>query len=501
MFSKVLITSRGLIQTQTIKAVQELGAKAVVLNLPGQKINISEYIADEVYPVKDSNQVNILYDRKTLLEIAKSCHADAVHPGYGFLAEDLEFATELKKRNICFISAGLLNNQGLSFKYKTKEVVSSLGIKTTRGSKPCKTYEELKQNIRHFKYPLILKPEHGVGADGVVIVHSESELEVAYRMITILAEAHQAITKDVIIEEYLGTARQIEFPVLRDKYGNVVVLPEIECSIQRRFNPLLIESPVPNLNPDLIKQLRINCKQIVEKFQIIGLLYIEFFIVNNQSYCNGINCSIQPSCLLSYETTGFNILKHQIQLMAGEKLDFSEQDIQLKKHGIGISINAEDPDNNFIPSTGKLENDLIFNSPGIAIYKTLTTGDEIPSFYEPQVAHVVSVGDNRRETISKLKSALWNFVIEGVKSNLTFLYAIINSDEFKAANYNLTYLQNPKILQQLLQPKIFKNELALAALIAAVSLQNDVACRQKLIAQHKNESLSFWNLTHRILNR
>jgi acetyl/propionyl-CoA carboxylase alpha subunit len=187
--------------------------------------------------------------------------------------------------------------------------------------------------------------------------------------------------------------------------------------------------------------------------------------------------------------------------MAGEKLAFSEQDIRLKGHGINVSINAEDPEDNFIPGTGKIENDLIFNSPGIAIYKTLTTGDEIPSFYEPQVAHVISLGDNRREAISKLKAGLLNFVLEGVKSNLTFLYAILNSDEFKNANYTLTFLKNPKTLQQLLQPKVFKNELALAALIAAVSLQADTVSRQKLIAEHKNENLSFWNLTHRILTR
>ncbi len=494
MFKRILVTNRGLMQSLTIKAIQELGATAVTICMPGKFATPHRLLADEVYESKKQDNIHLLYDKTALLDIAKTAKVDAVHPGYGFLSENFHFANELKKSNITYISSINLVDETQNSKKYVHKIATELGIKTPRQSVRCSSFEELKDAAKNFKFPFIVKPAFGLGAQGVMLVKSIHQLNIAYNLISILADSHRIISKDVIIEQHFGSAQQFEFPILRDKSGNIAVLPEINCSIQRRFSPFILESPAINIKPELIKQLRVYCRQLAERLKIVGVIYAEFFIINNEAYFNSINFSIQPSFLLTFELTGINILKHQINLIAGERLTFSEQDIKLRGHSIATFINAESPENNFIPSTGVIEHDFLLGAPGTTIYKTLTAGDEVPSNFEPRIAEYIVTDDNRRLAIAKLKSALSTAIIEGVKSNLSFLKAVIASNLFKNCEYNLEFLRNPKILQELLASSIPFGEKELASLVATLSLQSDNVGRQKLISerQGQQDGFSLW---------
>ncbi len=441
MFSKILIANRGEIAIRIIRACKELGIKTVAVFSEEDKNSLHLEFADEAICIGKSPPQESYLNISNIISAAEVTDSDAIHPGYGFLAENPHFAEICESCGIKFIGPTSENIKLMGDKIRAKESMRKAGLPLIPGSEGViKTKEEALKIAKKMEYPIILKAKAGGGGRGMRICHSDVRLISAF--MTAQSEAKSAFGDDsVYLEKFLNSPRHIEVQIIADNYGNVVHLGERDCSIQRRHQKLIEESPSPAINAKMRKKLGEYAIKGAKYIQYISAGTMEFLMDNRGSlYFMEMNTRIQVEHPVTEAITGIDLVKLQILVAAGERLNLKQEEIKLDGSAIECRINAEDPMNNFLPSPGVIEFSYIPGGKDIRVDTHVYSGYKIPSFYDSLIAKLIARGKNRDETLKKMDRALDEFLIEPIKTTIPFCKKIINDPDFKRGNYNTSFL-------------------------------------------------------------
>lgn len=444
MFRKILIANRGEIAVRVIRAAKEMGISTVTVHSEADEYCLHTKLSDQDVcigpaPSKDS-YLNIL----SILSAAEITGVDAIHPGYGFLAENSKFSNICHDHKITFIGPSAEVIDLLGNKAAARKTMLDVGVPITPGTGIIHNPEEAIAFSKEAGYPVIVKATAGGGGKGMRVAWSDEEL---VNIIPIAqGEAKSAFgNPDVYVEKYLQNPRHIEIQFIADRYGNAVHLGERDCSIQRRHQKLLEESPSPRLTSAIREEMGEAVKKGVTKVGYVGVGTMEFlFDENGKFYFMEVNTRIQVEHPVTELVTGIDIVKEQINVAMGEKLSFTQKDIKFTGHAIECRINAEDPYMNFMPTPGRIEDFHLPGGPGIRIDAHGYSGYEIPKFYDSLVAKMLAWGRTRDEAIARMKRALGEFKATGIKTTVPFHEKVLESEAFKKGNYSTKFLEDFK---------------------------------------------------------
>jgi acetyl-CoA carboxylase biotin carboxylase subunit len=442
MFKKVLIANRGEIAVRVIKALRELGIKAVAIYSQADKQALHVKLADEAYDLGDPLPVNSYLNIDKIIKIAKKAKVDAIHPGYGFLSENSTFSKALEDNNIKFIGPNYKIIELLGDKIVSKETAAKAGVPVSLSINISDYNEKILKEIEEkIGFPLMIKASKGGGGKGIRIVYDKNllkdSLEAAQR------EALNAFgDKSVYVEKYFENPRHIEVQIIGDEYGNIVHLYERECSIQRRFQKIIEETPSPTIDNETREKITQAAKKIAQYVGYYNAGTVEFIVdKNNNFYFLEVNTRLQVEHPITEIATNIDIVKTQILVAMGNKLPFNQEEIKQNLHVIEARVNAEDPENNFIPSPGQVK---ILKFPyfvkDLRIDTYLEENSIIPPYYDSLVAKVIIWDKNRINAINKMISALKNFIILPIKTNKDFIISILSHPEFINANIHTNFI-------------------------------------------------------------
>jgi acetyl-CoA carboxylase biotin carboxylase subunit len=451
--NKILIANRGEIALRIIRTCKEMGIKTVALcSQKGQENNFLETnLASEYYYLEEEGSAGYLNPKK-IIEIAKKSQANAIHPGYGFLAENWKFARFCKKNKIKFIGPHFNTLRKFEDKIEAKKQAKKIGIPTLPASeKTIKTKRELFKSATKIKPPFILKAQRGGGGMGIRVIDdqisSSDLLSVTLGIQRQMASGFNDI--DFFLEKYLPEARHIEFQILGDG-ENIIHLGERDCTIQRRFQKLLEEAPSSFISNKQREEMGDWAIKLCKELKYQGAATVEFLIDKNKNYYfMEVNPRIQVEHPITEAITGIDIVKEQIKIAKGEKISFNQNDVKLNGWAIEARINAEDPKKNFRPVPGRITKYIPSGGQGVFIHSFLHDGQEIYPFFDSLLAKIVAYGKNREEAIKKLKSALDEIIIDGVPTTIPFFKKVLNDKNFLNGNYYTNYIEKSDILKEL----------------------------------------------------
>jgi acetyl-CoA carboxylase biotin carboxylase subunit len=441
MFKKVLVANRAEIAVRVMRACQEMGIRTVAVYSDVDSEAPHVQMADESVnigaPAPSESYLNI----DKILAAAKGAGAEAIHPGYGFLSENPEFARRCQEEGLAFIGPKAEVIHRMGNKVEAKKVMAAAGVPTIPGySGPMDDGTRLAIECDKIGYPVIVKAAAGGGGKGMHIVEAESHLASAVE--TARREALSAFGDDsVFIEKYLAETRHIEIQVLGDHHGNVIHLFERECSIQRRHQKVIEETPSPALNQKLRERMGLAGVMAAKAVGYTNAGTCEFMFSGGQFYFLEMNTRLQVEHAITEATTGVDIVKWQIRIAAGEELTLSQSEITQRGHAIECRIYAEDPEKGFMPSTGKVHR---FEAPsGVNVRHDtgMESGQVVTPYYDPMLAKLIVSGETRDDAMRKMDWALSNYVALGVQTNIPFLKAIVNHPEFKAGNLSTNFIE------------------------------------------------------------
>ena len=441
MFSKVLVANRGEIAIRIIRACKELGIRTVAVYSEADKNSLHVEFADEAICIGKSPASESYLNISSIISAAEITDSDAIHPGYGFLAENAYFAEICESCGIKFIGPTSENIRLMGDKIKAREVMKKAGLPLIPGSKTAvKTKEEALSLANKLGYPVILKAKAGGGGKGMRICHSDVRLISAF--MTAQSEAEAAFgDAELYIEKFLHHPRHIEVQIAADNFGNVVHFGERDCSIQKRHQKLIEEAPSPVMNEKLREKLG---KMVVEAIKTIGYSSVgtvEFLMDEEGNfYFIEMNTRIQVEHPVTEEITGIDLVKLQILIAAGEKLPIKQQDIKISGSAIECRINAEDPENNFLPSCGNIEFCYFPGGKDIRVETHLYSGYVIPPYYDSLLAKIIAKGKTREEALKKMDRALSEIRIEPIKTTTSFCRKIVNHPDFKKGKYHTGFI-------------------------------------------------------------
>ena len=501
MFSSVLIANRGLIQANCVRAVKELGCKAITIYAPNDRSSAGVRNADEAYELKVKASGIPYLDIDQIVELAVEKKVDAVHPGYGFLAQNKEFKRRLNDQGIQLISPDHKPANDLADKPATRNFAQKLGLPVLPGTSSFSHIDELKMAAENIGYPLVMKATEGYGGIGLRVIERASELEAAYKSITLQAERFLFQHNHVYLEKYFEGARHLEFPVARDAHGNMVVFPERECTVQRRYQKLVTETPSTCITEALRGKLRSAAELLMIQLDIKGFVSIEFLFNGDQAYFLEINGYIQPSHAVSALLTGVDMLREQVSIAAGNALTFKQRDIKTDKVAISVFVSAEDTDNNFAPSPGTIERlDLPYGD-GVYSLTNVCTHDTVGTFYDPIVALIMSIEDNREKAIVKMSTALDGLHIDGIKTSISLLRALMKYPDYLKGTFDNEILSKKESREKIFDHYRTPQESEIAALVAALSLHRDSSKQHLLDAARSNSKAKIWDMASEWFNR
>ncbi len=444
MFYKLLIANRGEIALRIIRACKELGIRTVVAHSTVDSNSLHVRLADESVCIGPHSSKDSYLNASAFLSAAEITDSEAIHPGYGFLAENPDFAEICENCGIKFIGPSSKIISLMGNKILAREKMAEAGIPILPGSK--KGVKDEKEAIKIGKeigFPVIIKASAGGGGRGMKIVYSPTSLPNAFH--SAMAEAVAAFGNgELYIEKYCESPRHIEVQIMADEYGNVVHLGERDCSIQRRHQKILEESPSPGSDDDLRKRIGDVAIKIAKTIKYNNVGTVEFLLdSSNNFYFIEMNTRIQVEHPVTEMVTGIDIVKEQIKLAYGEKLTLKQKDIKLKGHSIECRINAEDPVT-FLPSAGKISSLHFPGGMGIRIESAIYNSCEITPYYDSLVAKIIAYGVDRREAISRMSRALEEIVIEGISTNVPFQQRILRNHDFIKGNVFTDFLNRFK---------------------------------------------------------
>ncbi|HOK03939.1 MAG TPA: acetyl-CoA carboxylase biotin carboxylase subunit [Victivallales bacterium] len=443
MFRKILIANRGEIALRIIRACKELGIRSVAVHSKADSNSLHVHLADESVCIGESYPSSSYLQIPQIISAAEICDVDAIHPGYGFLAENAHFAEICESCNIKFIGPGPSQIRAMGDKVAARQTMKKAGVPTTPGSDGAVADEkDAKKLAAALKYPVIIKAAAGGGGKGMRIAHNEASLIQGFHAAR--SEAEKAFgNPEVYIEKYIEKPRHIEIQILADSHGNVVHLGERDCSIQRRHQKLIEESPSPFLTPDLRKKMGNTAIKAASSVGYTNAGTVEFLVDSNKNfYFMEMNTRIQVEHPVTEEITGIDLVKEQILIAAGEKLSFKQKNISFNGHAIECRINAENPYNNFSPCPGKVN---LFHQPGgkgIRIDSHVYSGYSIPPYYDSMIAKLIVHAENRKIAIAKAQRALDEFIIEGIATTIPFSQFVLSSKEFVTGDYDTGFIEN-----------------------------------------------------------
>ena len=451
MFQKILIANRGEIAIRVIRACKDMDIKTVAVYSTADKDALHVDYADEAYCIGPPPSAESYLKYANITAVADFANVDAIHPGAGFLAEDAQFAEICEAHQIKFIGPSIKDLMTMGDKVRALETVAKAGLKLVPGSQNSKrkkdkkatveTPEEAAELAEKIGYPIGIKASAGGGGRGIRIAYNRPSLFNLFH--TAKAESEAAFGNgDVYIEKWIEDARHIEVQVLGDSHGNVVHFGERECSIQRKQQKLLEEAPAASISAKVRNEI---CKAAVKAAKSIGYTNagtIEFVVDKNENfYFLEMNTRIQVEHTITESITGVDLIKEQIRLAMGEEMGYSQSDIHIKGHAIECRINAEDPANQFMPSPGLVTDYQPPGGIGIRVDGYIYTGYTVPPHYDSLVAKLIAIGSNRNEAISRMKRALSEFKIEGIKTTIPLHQNILNDERFLNRNIFTNFLK------------------------------------------------------------
>jgi len=442
LFKKILVANRGEIALRIIRACKELNIPTVAVYSEADADSLHVRFADECVKIGPPPSSQSYLNIPRIISAAEVTNADAIHPGYGFLAENAQFAEICESCHIHFIGPSSEMIASMGDKSFAKAKMKKAGVRTIPGSdgivNDLKTAETIAEEIG---FPVIFKATAGGGGRGMRVVNDRKELEKAF--ITARTEANAAFSNpNLYIEKYFEHPRHIEVQILGDKYGNVIALGERECSIQRKHQKLIEESPSPAVNEKLRKKLIDTAVRGAKQVRYESAGTIEFLLDQDGTfYFMEMNTRIQVEHPVTEAVFGLDLIKKQILLGAGEKLDTIIRGYKLRGHAIECRINAEDPDKNFRPSPGKIEAFHVPGGPGVRVDTHAYSQYVIPSFYDSLIAKLITSGKDRDEAIGRMKRALDEFIIEGVATTIPFHKRVMNDIDFQQGNFDTKYIE------------------------------------------------------------
>lgn len=442
MLKKVLIANRGEIAVRIIRACRELGISTVGVYSEVDKDSLHVKLADEAVCIGPASPSKSYLNVKNILEAACLTGADSIHPGFGFLSENSHFAKMCEEIGIKFIGPSYKMIELMGNKSKAKETMKNSGIPVVLGSDGVvESLEETKKIAKNIGYPVILKASSGGGGKGIRIAFSEEELIKEYNIVK--NEAKLSFNDDSLyIEKYIENPRHIEIQIMADEHGNVVHLGERDCSIQRKNQKILEETPSSFIDDKLRKKMGKVAVNAIKEIGYTNLGTIEFLVDKNKDfYFMETNTRVQVEHPVTEMYTGIDIIKEQIKIASGEPLNFTQKDIKFKGHSMECRINAENPSKNFMPCPGKITGIHLPGGNNIRVDTSVYTDYVIPQNYDSMIAKVIVHGQNREESIAKMKSALREFVIEGIDTNIEFLDKILSNENFINNNYDTSFIQ------------------------------------------------------------
>ncbi|MBW2976302.1 acetyl-CoA carboxylase biotin carboxylase subunit [Candidatus Woesearchaeota archaeon] len=444
-FKRILIANRGEIALRVIRACRELGIETVIVYSKPDKGTLAVKFADKAHYL---GPVISYLDVNKIISIAKKAKADAIHPGYGFLAENVQFAKLCEKNKIKFIGPSSRTIELLGDKVRARKTMLKAGVPIIEG-----TTIALKNKKHAFKvakklgFPIIVKAAAGGGGKGMRMIKSEDELGAAYESAE--AEAYLSFrNKTLYMEKYVEEPKHIEFQILADQYGNVVHLGERDCSIQRKHQKLVEESPSPAISNDLREKMGEAAIKAVSAAKYEGAGTVEFLLDKNKNfYFMEMNTRIQVEHGVTEMVTGVDLVKEQIKLAAGAKLAFNQDHIKMEGWAIECRVNAEDPLNNFTPSIGTIVNYLPPGGPGIRINSICHSGYKVLPHYDSLLSLLICHGNTRHEALSRMKNALKEYIIEGVNTTIPLHLAILHNKNFVRGNFTTEFIEANSIIK------------------------------------------------------
>lgn len=448
MFSKILIANRGEIAVRIIRACREMGIQTVAVYSEADRNALHVQMADEAICIGAAAPKDSYLNVQNIISATVLSGAQAIHPGFGFLSENSKFARICRECNITFIGPSPECIEDMGNKSNAREIMIKSGIPVIPGSDGAILDEEdLIETARNIGYPVMIKASAGGGGRGIRIVYKEEDIIKNYQ--NAKAEAKAAFGDDTIyLEKFVEKPKHIEFQILGDDFGNVVYLGERDCSMQRRNQKLMEESPSPIMTEELRKAMGETAVKAAEAVGYNNAGTIEFLLDKDKNYYfMEMNTRIQVEHPITEMVTQIDLVKEQIKISAGEPLGFSQEEICINGHAIECRINAENVSRDFMPCPGRITDIYVPGGFNVRVDSAVYAGYEIPPYYDSMIAKLIVYGKSRQEAIAIMRRALGEFIIEGVSTNIDFQYDLVNSEEFLTGTYDTKYVE--KFIEEL----------------------------------------------------
>ena len=441
MIKKVLIANRGEIALRVMRSCREMGLLTVAVFSEADRTSHHVAYADEAYPIGPAVAKESYLNIEKVIATAKRCGADAIHPGYGFLSENSEFARRCKEEGIIFIGPAAETMEAMGDKIAARKRMIAAGVPVVPGTEqPLQSAEEAVRICNEIGYPVMLKASMGGGGKGMRLIHNESEVVEAYN--TARSESMSSFGDDTVyLEKFVEEPHHIEFQILGDNHGNVIHLFDRECSVQRRNQKVVEESPSPFLTPELRREMGEKAVAAAKAVNYSGAGTIEFLVDKNRRfYFLEMNTRLQVEHPITEEVVGVDLVKEQLHVAGGEALRFKQEDLFQRGHAIECRICAEDTENGFIPCPGIIRQLTEPNGIGVRIDSYVYEGYEIPLYYDPMIGKLIVWATNRQFAIERMRRVLYEFKITGLKTNISYLRRIMYTPAFVKGEYDTSFL-------------------------------------------------------------
>jgi len=495
MFKKILIANRGEIAIRVIRACKELGVQTVAVYSETDAESLHVQYADESHCIGPAEPTQSYLNIGKIIELAKKSKCEAIHPGYGFLSQIPTFAKACEENGLEFMGPPSKVLQKMGCKVEARKTAVNAGVPIIPGSiEPAESMDEAMEVAEKVGYPVLVKAVYGGGGKGMRIVMDENEMQRTLELAASEAESSFG-SREIYVEKFLPKVRHIEFQILADKTGKVVHLGERECSIQRRYQKLIEETPSPFMTKKLRAEMGEAALRIANTVNYINAGTVEFLVDRDKNYYFlEMNTRLQVEHLITEMVTGIDVVKAQIKIAAGQKLEYKQNDIVMRGHAINCRVNAEDPYNNFMPSPGTVMNFQMPGGPGVRVDTHLYTGYRISVFYDPLIVKLAVWGANRGEVIQRMKNALNEIVIEGLKTTIPFHKKIMEDEGYLKGDIHINFVEE-RIGEVL--PTCDLEDEETAAIIAVLADQIERKDIRAVIPKREPRAVSLWRLAGR----
>lgn len=442
MIGKILIANRGEIAIRIMRSCREMNIRTVAVFSEADRTSKHVFYADEAYCIGGAASSESYLNIDRILETARQCGADAIHPGYGFLSENAEFARRCQEAGIIFIGPRPETIKTMGDKISARQKMIDAGVPVVPGTREnLESVEDAREVCRKVGFPIMIKASQGGGGKGMRLIRNESEVEEAY--LAAKSEALSSFGDDTVyVERFVEEPHHIEFQILGDTYGNVIHLCDRECSVQRRHQKIVEESPSPFVTPELRERMGRDAVAAATAVGYVGAGTIEFLVDKDKNYFFlEMNTRLQVEHPITEEVVGVDLVKEQIFIADGQPLRYKQSDIRQRGHAIECRICAEDTEANFMPSPGQIRLLVEPSGIGIRLDSYVYEKYEIPIYYDPMIGKLIVWATNRQFAIERMCRALDEYKITGIKNNITYLHSIMQVDDFVRGDYNTSFIE------------------------------------------------------------